>query len=110
MKHLNKSKSGFEFISNWVLIFFVAILLLSFLLARILINPWVVYLTVLFVGIIFGYFIRKNRSGNRFPYFLLSFAFVSGYLAGHGAGNWFLILSLFIGVMVLTNRIMEAVE
>ena len=112
MRRMNKR--GFEFISNWVPLFSGGILLLSFFLALILISPWVTYAIAVFVGIILGYFIRKNREGNSFPYFLLSFSFITGYLVGNGTGNrtgnGFLILFLFIGVMFITNKIMEATE
>ena len=108
MRRVNKR--GFEFISNCVPVFFVAILLLSFFLARIIVNSWVNYAIISFVAVLLGRFIRKNREGNRFQYLLIAFAFISGYLAGHRAGSWFLILPLFIGVMVATNKIMKAVE
>ena len=108
------NKRGFEFISNWVPMFFGVILLLSFFLALILINAWVLYVIVVFVGIVLGYFIRKNRKGNSFPYFVLSFSFIAGYLIGNGTGNrtghWLVILVLFIGVIFLTNKIIEATE
>tara|TARA_B100000315_G_C14434739_1_gene521862 strand:- start:108 stop:443 length:336 start_codon:yes stop_codon:yes gene_type:complete len=101
------NKKGFEFLTNWVLIFFIAILVLSFLLAIVIINVWVTFVIVLFAGVLLGHFIFTSKEGNRFPYYLLSFAFISGYLAGHKVGNAIIILVLFIGAIVATNKVMQ---
>lgn len=108
MSRLNKK--GFEFITNWVLVFFVAILVLSFLLSIIIVNVWVNYLVIVFVAVTLGRFIFTSTYGNRFPYYALSFAFVSGYLAGHRAGSGFFLLALFIGVMVLSYKVFKATQ
>ena len=108
MRDLNKR--GFEFITNWVVIFFVAILVLSFMLSIVITNQWVTYLIVIFAALILGHFIFTSKLGNRFPYYVLSFAFITGYLAGHKAGNWLVILVLFFGLIAGTNKIMHMAE
>ncbi len=104
------NKKGFEFITNWVFVFFVAILVLSFLLSIVIVNVWVNYLIMIFAAVILGRFIFTSKYGSRFPYYALSFAFISGYLAGHRAGNGFFLLALFIGVMVLTYKVFKATQ
>ena len=101
------NKKGFEFLTNWVLIFFTAILVLSFLLSSVIINLWVSFVIILFAGIILGHFIFTSKHNNRFPYYLLAFAFISGYLVGHRVGNFMLILVLFVGVIIATNQLLQ---
>ncbi len=108
MSRLNKK--GFEFITNWVFIFFVVILVLSFLLSIIIVNVWVNCLIMVFAAMILGRFIFTSTYGNRFPYYVLSFAFISGYLAGHRVGSGFLLVAIFIGVMILTYKIFKATQ
>ncbi len=108
MSRLNKK--GFEFITNWVFVFFVAILALSFLLSIIIVSAWVNYLIIAFAAVLLGRFIFTNSHGNRFPYYALSFAFISGYLAGHRAGNGFFLLALFVGAMILTYKVFRATQ
>lgn len=108
MKRFNKK--GFEFITNWVVLFFVAILFLSFALSFIIINQWVNYVIIIFTGLVLGRFIYMSKLGNKLPYFILSFAFISGYLAGHKAGNWVIMAILFVGILMATNRLSKLVE
>ncbi len=105
MSRLNKK--GFEFITNWVFVFFVAIIVLSFLLSIIIVNAWVNYLIIVFAAVLIGRFIFTGSFGNRFQYYVLSFAFISGYLAGHRVGNGFFLLALFIGMIFVTYKIMK---
>ena len=108
MSRLNKK--GFEFITNWVFVFFVAILALSFLLSMIIVSKWVNYVIIVFSAVLLGRLIFMNAYGNRFPYYALSFAFISGYLIGHRVGSGVFLLALFIGVMILTYRVLRAVR
>jgi len=101
------NKKGFEFIGNWIVIFFVAIIVLSLLLALVIVNQWVNYIIIIFGGAILGRFMFTSKHGNRFPYYLLSFAFISGYLIGHRAGNWLVMLVLFIVAIAATNKFSE---
>ncbi len=103
-------KRGFGLITNWVVVFFVAILFLSFLLSIVIVNAWVNYLIVIFAGMILGHFVFTSSYGNRFPYYVLAFAFISGYLTGHRAGNGFFLLAIFIGVIFATCKIMKATQ
>ncbi len=104
------NKKGFGLITNWVVVFFVAILFLSFLLSIIIIKAWINYLIIVFAGIIIGHFVFTSSYGNRFPYYTLAFAFISGYLTGHRAGNWFFLLALFIGVIFVTYRVLKSTQ
>lgn len=104
------NKKGFEFITNWVIVFFTAIIVLSFLLSMVIVNAWVNYLVAIFVGVVLGHFFFTSKYGNRFPYYVLAFAFISGYLSGHRAGNGFLMVALFVGVIFATYKIMKATQ
>jgi len=107
MLELFRNKKGFEFFTNWVTILFVAILVLSFLLSIIIINVWVSLLIIIITGVILGHFIFTSKLENRFPYFVLSFAFISGYLIGHRVGNVFILLAAFVGTVYLTNKVLH---
>ncbi len=108
MSRLNKK--GFEFLTNWVFVLFVATIVLSFLLSIIVVNVWVNYLIIIFAAVILGHFVFKSTYGGRFPYYVLSFAFISGYLAGHRVGNGLVLLAVFIGVMILTFKVCKATQ
>ncbi len=108
MDRLNKK--GFEFITNWVIVFFIAILVLSFLLSVIIVNAWVNYAVTIFMGVILGHFFFTSKYGNRFPYYVLAFAFISGYLSGHRAGNGFLMIAMFVGAIFATYKVMKATQ
>ena len=103
----NLNKRGFDFLTNWVALLFVATLLLSFLFSVIIVNQWITYMVVGFVSVILGHFIFTSKEGNRFPYYVLSFAFLVGYTLGHKAGNWIVIVVLFLGGLFLTNKILK---
>ena len=102
---LKFNKKGFELITNWVAILFFAILILSFLFSMLIVNQWVTYTIVVFVGVILGHFVYTSKYGNRFPYYVLSFGFLLGILVGHRAGNGLIIIALFIGTVFLVNQI-----
>ena len=103
----NLNKRGFDFLTNWVALLFVATLLLSFLFSAIIVNQWVIYTVVVFVSVILGHFIFTSKEGNRFPYYVLSFAFLVGYTIGHKTGNWIVIVALFLTGLFVTNKILR---
>jgi len=104
------NKKGLDFITNWAALLFVATLLLSFLFSAIIINPWVTYTIIIFVAVILGHFLFTSKEGNRFPYYVLAFAFLVGYLIGHKSGNWIIIAVLFIGGMAATNKVLKLTQ
>lgn len=107
MMNVLRSKKGFELLTNWVAVLFLAILVLSFMLSLVIINQVVIYTIAIFAGVILGHFIHTSKYGNRFPYYLLSFAFLIGFLIGHRAGNGLVITVLFLGVLFATNQILK---
>ncbi|MBS3133533.1 hypothetical protein J4470_05440 [Candidatus Woesearchaeota archaeon] len=104
------NRKGFDFITNWMALLFVAILLLSFLFSAIIVNQWVAYAVVFFAALILGHFLFTSKEGNRFPYYVLAFAFLTGYVIGHKAGNWAVITVLFIAVIAATNKVLKLAQ
>lgn len=107
MGALGFNKRGLDFITNWAAVFFVAVLILSFLLSSVIVNQWVNYAIVVFAGIILGHFLFTGKNGVVFPYYVISFAFLAGYLIGHKAGNGIIIAALFLGIMAATKKALK---
>ena len=103
-----KGKKGLEFLDNWMLIFFTAILALSFITATVIINQFVSYGIAVFAGLILGHLIFTNKQENIFPYYLIGFAFLTGYITGHRAGSGLLITAAFVITITATYKILKA--
>ena len=104
---LGLDKKGLDFLTNWVAILFLLILVLSFLLSAVIVDQWVNYVIVVFAGAVLGHFLFTSREGNRFPYYILASALLAGYLAGHRAGNGIVIAALFVGSIAATNKVLK---
>ncbi len=91
-----KSKKGFEFLTNWVVILFITILIVSFFVSLLVRNIFVSYTAIIIVGVVLGRFVFTATEGNRFPYYVLGFGFVTGWLLGYKVGNLFILLLVYI--------------
>ena len=97
---------GAAFFSQWAEYGFIIIILLGFALAISMRNPWLVYAVIFCAGMMSGRFIFE-RQGKQplFPYLMILFGFLVGYLLGSFAYNKFAIVFLFVLGSVLSYYI-----
>ncbi len=103
-------KKGFEFLENWAVVFFIVILIFSFLLSVVVVSPWVNYGIVAFIGIVLGYFIYSAKYDNKFPYYCLAFALIAGYNLGLRSGSRILLPIVFIAAILVTVKVKQLTE
>jgi hypothetical protein len=103
-------KKGLEFLANWALIIFIAMLVLSFFLSYVVAVAMVNYGIVFFMGIILGYVIHSNKYGNRFPYYCVAFGIALGYTLGLREGSRIVLLVVFLASIILTKKLRELIE
>jgi hypothetical protein len=103
------NRKGIDFLANWMVIFFFAVLILSFLLSQILINQRVTYIIFIFAGLIIGRLIFTTRYGNRLPYYVISLALLAGFITGYRVGSPIIMIALHIGSIVATYKISKLV-
>jgi 4-hydroxybenzoate polyprenyltransferase len=93
-------KKAFEFLTNWVEVFFIILLLIGFLVSLFINNLYLSYGVVLLTGLASGKILYHKKKDNFFPHLLLMSGFILGYIIGNKEGTPVLILLLFIaGIM-----------
>ncbi|MFH1181881.1 MAG: hypothetical protein V1702_02895 [Candidatus Woesearchaeota archaeon] len=93
-------KKAFEFLTNWVEVSFIILLLIGFLMSLFINNVFLSYGTVLLAGLASGKILYHKKKDNFFPHILLMTGFILGYIIGNKEGSPVLILLLFIaGIM-----------
>lgn len=95
------NRRGMEVLANWVVIWFIGLLVGGFILSILTRNTTLAFIMIFAAGATIGHFIFTATEGNRFPYYVLGSSFIVGWLIGsrHNYGLLILtfVLSIFIG-------------
>jgi uncharacterized membrane protein len=110
MKHILHNRHGFEFISNFFAISFFVSLVLSFFIAKLILNVYVLFTAAIVVAVVLGKLTHLNREQTVFPYYATAAAFIIGYVLGHRVGNGLLLIIVFVGAFLATRKCCELIE
>jgi 4-hydroxybenzoate polyprenyltransferase len=93
-------KKAFEFLTNWVEVFFVILLFIGFLISLFINNVFLSYGIVLLAGLASGKVLYHKKKDNFVPHLLLMSGFILGYIIGNKEGSPLLILLLFVAGII----------
>jgi uncharacterized membrane protein len=88
-------KKAFEFLTNWVEISFIFLLLFGFFLSAMINNIYLSYGIALLAGLVAGKVIYHKKKDYLFPHVLLITGFILGYLIGNKVGSAIAIIIIF---------------
>ncbi|MFC1690989.1 hypothetical protein ACFL0W_02300 [Nanoarchaeota archaeon] len=96
LKKLGKKASAapWDWGKYWVQIFFVALVIVGLLLSFIPGSAFFNYMVILVVSFMAGRFLNYRKK--YFPYYLVIFGLLIGYLLGVRYGSWKVVLFLFV--------------
>ncbi|MBN2454607.1 hypothetical protein JXB11_03610 [Candidatus Woesearchaeota archaeon] len=89
-------KKAFEFLTNWVEISFILLLLFGFFISAAINSTPLSYVVVFLAGLLSGKVIYHKKKDYLFPHIILITGFILGYLIGNKVGNAILIFIIFL--------------
>jgi hypothetical protein len=88
-------KKAFEFLTNWVEVSFIILLVLGFGISLLINDVYISYGIVLLSGLVSGKIIYHKKKDYLFPYIILIAGFILGYIIGHRQGSAMAIILIF---------------
>ena len=93
-----------NFWENWAEIVTTIILIIGFILALSMNNPWFIYIVIFLAGLMAGrIFFSKIGKQPLFPFFLIIVGFLFGYMLGAFAANRKIIAILFFSGWIISH-------
>ena len=85
-----------EFYTNWMEIFFFALMLIGVFTALAAPSPFISYLMILVSGIFAGRLMFERKGRIKFPFYVIVGGFFIGFLMGAYYGSRILIIAIFL--------------
>jgi len=98
--------AGETFWKNWAEILTLGLLIMGFLIAISMSNPFLTYLIVFLAGLLAGrYYFKKIGKQPLFPFFLIIIGFLIGYSLGSFTANRKMVIALFIISWIISHYV-----